>query len=231
MKSKLYIAHYNSGLDTWLNSIRKDNWHFFKMEPYLQNCLSYGVTETGLFLVSAKQDPEKVSLYHSKFIGNTSGNSQFDLRQMVDLSGKLEKCGFDLIDYKPVFYLWIEDGTWRGPPMEGYLCLWGITLDSAMVASIIQKSELIFNRIIKDNEEELPEGVEKHDGFMDIVKRIIILDKELRGSPDIEAIEADIDVISSVPTKSNSRSNTLEFIEEVLWHIEGNLIYKNMYKC
>jgi hypothetical protein len=230
MKSKLNIVYYNSGLDTWLNSIRKDNWHFFKMEPHLRNCAIDGVTETGLFLASTKHNPAKMSFYHSSLIHNKSGNTRFDLEAMVDLNGTLEKCGFDLIDYKPVFHLRLDDGAWRGPPMLGYLCLWEITLDSAKAASIIKKSELILNRMLMDKE-GLPESVTTRIEFIDIIKRIITMDKELRSCPDAEAIEVDIDVISSVPTNSKSAPNSLEFIEEVLWHIEGNLIYKNQYKC
>lgn len=114
--------------------------------------------------------------------------------------------------------------------MLGYLCLWEITLDSAKAASIIKKSELILNRMLMDKE-GLPESVTTRIEFIDIIKRIITMDKELRSCPDAEAIEVDIDVISSVPTNSKSAPNSLEFIEEVLWHIEGNLIYKNQYKC
>ena len=230
MKSKLKIIPYSGGLDTWLNSIRRDNWHFFKMEPYLQNVVTQCTIETGKFLASAKYDPAKASLYHSKLIGNAAGNSKFNFEKMEDMNEKLSKCGFDLLDYKPVFYLRREDGNWIGPPMDGYLCLWGITFDSAKAANITKRSELVWNRLNK-NKCGLPESITTPDEFMDTVKRIVELEKEVRqeqmAGDSLEAMEADADEISEALSYSNSK----EFIEEILWRIEGSLNCKSMDRC
>lgn len=230
MKTKLKIVNYSGGLDTWLNFIRKDNWHFFKMEPYLQNVVTQCTIETGKFLASAKYDPVKASLYHSKFIGNASGNSKFNFERMDDMNGKLSKCGFDLLDYKPVFYLRREDGNWIGPPMDGYLCLWGITFDSAKAANITKLAELVWDRLNKD-EAGIPESVNTPDEFICIVKKIVKLEKEVRqeqmAGNSLEAMEADADEISEALSYSNSK----EFVEEILWHIEGSLNCKSLARC
>ena len=230
MKTKLKIVNYSGGLDTWLNSIRRNNWHFFKMEPYLQHVVTQCTIETGKFLASAKYDPAKASLYHSKFIGNAPGNSKFNFERMEDMNEKLSKCGFDLLDYKPVFYLRREDGNWIGPPMDGYLCLWGITFDSAKAVSITKLAELVWCRLLKD-EAGIPESVNTPDEFMCIVKKIVKLEKEVRqeqmAGDSLEAMEADADEISEALSYSNSK----DFVEEILWRIEGNMNCKSLARC
>ena len=230
MQTKFKIVNYNGGLDTWLNSISKDNWHFFKIEPFLHNVTTKFTIETGKFLVSAKCDPSVVSLYHSKFICNASDGAQFDFARMAEMDEKLSKCGFELIDYKPVFSLRREEGNWISPPMRGYLFLWGITRDSAEAANLATLSERVWDRLQK-NDPCLPEKAETPDEFMRIVNMIVNLEAEARQAltADIsrETLKADVDEISEELSYSNSK----EFVEELLWRIEGNIIYKRLHEC
>jgi hypothetical protein len=232
MKSKLQLVAYNAGLDAWLNSIRRDNWHFLKMEPYLQVTDMYSTHEVGKFLVSARHDPAKASIYHSEFIGNTSGNSKFNFDKMEDINTQLTKCGYELLDYRHVFSLRLEGARSGGPAMKGYLFLWGLTFDSATAANTGRISEWIWGRLVKE-EGALPENVNTNDEFIGLVKRIIKLDNEAvreqmgdSWEPDMESIEPDADTVSFHLPYSRSK----EFIEETLWRIAGNLTYKSLYE-
>lgn len=232
MKSKLQLVAYNAGLDTWLNSIRRDNWHFLKMEPYLQVTDMYSTHEVGKFLVSARHDPAKASIYHSEFIGNSSGNSKFNFEKMEDINTKLTKCGYELLDYRHVFSLRLEGGRSGGPAMKGYLFLWGLTFDSATAANTARISEWIWESLVKEDG-GLPESIDANEEFTGLVKRIINLEKEAMREqlgnswdPDIESIEPDADAVSCRLQYSRSK----DFIEETLWRIAGNLTYRSLYE-
>ncbi len=233
MKTKLQLVAYNAGLDTWLNSIHRDNWHFLKMEPYMQVTDMYSTHGVGKFLVSVKHDPARASMYHSEFIGNVSGNSKFNFEKMEDVSTKMSKCGYELLDYRHVFSLRLEGGRSGVPAMKGYLFLWGQSFDSATAANTIKIADWIWERLLKEDG-GLPENINTEDEFIAIVKRIIELEKEaLREQlgdawdPDIESIEPDADIVSFLLPYSRSK----EFIEETLWRIAGNLTYKSLYEC
>lgn len=232
MKTKLQLVAYNSGLDAWLNSIHRDNWHFLAMEPYMQVTDMYSTHEVGKFLVSARHDPARASMYHSEFIGNASGNSKFNFEKMEDINSKLSKCGYELLDYKHVFSLRLEGGRSGGPAMKGYLFLWGLTFDSATAANTIRIAEWIWDKLVKEDG-GLPGSINTNDEFTGFVKKIIRLENEAireqmgdSWDPDMESIGPDADAVSFLLPYSRSK----EFIEETLWRIAGNLTYKSLYE-
>lgn len=228
-KFKTVKSQSPNQLHTWLNSLARENYHFLKMEPFVQTAMSRHITHgNSMALVAASRREAETSLYYSAFIGGRP-NGVHDSERIDDLTSSLGKCGFGVLDYMCVASLQLEEGHMVATSMKGYLFLWGMTLPAALAEKIFWRGEWIRkNRLEAGKGANDPGGDEKQRRLR-FIEDMVRWDKEAlkeQMGPDwdtgMQAICPDIQAIDSFPAPSLWDDS----VDSILWLIEGNLAHK-----
>ena len=153
MKRKFIMANTTGrSMRNQLNEQGEKGWHFVKMEPFFQQQRMTASHSMSKFVVCVEENPRMSSYYRVRFIkGNSAGDCSFRVNDINDCNERMQKCGFDFIDYHHIITLHLHPKYNTGRSMKGYLCIWEMSLERAMV----EKMQARINNVISKIETEI----------------------------------------------------------------------------
>ena len=211
-----------------LNEEGRNGWHFVKMEPFWQQRKMTAAHGISKFAVCLEKKKDMRTFYKAKFIiGDSNGSSSFRIDDINDRNEHLEDCGFEFIDFHHVIVLHLHPEYNTRRSMKGYLCIWGITLDTFMVDKMIQRIEKVAKIMKKEVDEKKLKLAPSPAKYAEIKEEAKALRKELKVHEERLKNDknADLDclsrssLISDEDMKIVAAANAYEYLEEFIQRV------------